>query len=175
MAQSEEILHDHKTKETEPCLIFDLVNSIQIPDRLVSIEDIMNFKHSRSDELREFHNYMEKLYIKIVTSKDIPRTKTHELEKLERAIAQYNRVLCEGFSKRLLTTLRIVLDRSLIESTGMGLAAAGFASQIGLPALSIGTMAACATFALRNVLTINKEKASPHPLTYITKVENELF
>jgi len=57
----------------------------------------------------------------------------------------------------------------------MGLAAASFAPKIGLPALSTGVMAAFATFALRNVLTINKKKTSLHPLTYITRVENELF
>lgn len=176
MAQTEGIITgSHRSPNIEPCLVFDLVNSIHLPDRLVSIEDILNFKSKRKDELIQFHVYLEEIYLRIASSKDIPRSKTYELQKLERAIADYNKVLKESFPKRILSSLRIVLDRSLINSASFAMGAASLAPTVGLESLNTGIMAGFAAFGIQNVLTELNSERNTHPLTYITKIETELY
>lgn len=176
MAQSEEIIKgQRKSQGTEACLIFELINSIQLPDRLVPINEILEFKKKRRDELSAFHSYLEDVYFRISESKDIPRAKTHELAKLESAISEYNQTVREKFQNRLLSSLRIVLDRSLITSAGMAMGAASLAPSIGLPALGAGAMVGSASFAIQSILTERTPDTGKHPITYITKIENELF
>jgi hypothetical protein len=176
MAQTEGIIRGTQHAQgTEACLVFDLINSIQLPDRLVSINDVLEFKQKRRDELEAFHTYMEEIYQSISISKDIPRAKTHELQKLETAIANYNKTVKEKFQNRLLSSLRIILDRSLITSAGMAMGAASLAPAIGLPALGAGVMVGAASFAIQSILTERAPNTGLHPLTYVTKIENELF
>ena len=176
MGQSEGIIKGQGMPQgTEACLVFDLINSIQLPDRLVPINDILEFKEKRRDELSAFHSYLEEVYLRITASKDIPRAKTHELEKLETAISEYNRTVQEKFQNRLLTSLRIILDRSLLTSAGMAMGAASLAPSIGLPALGAGAMVGSASFAIQSILTERNSNNGLHPLTYVAKVENELF
>lgn len=176
MAQSEGIIRAQTSSQNvESCLVFDLINSIQLPDRLVPINEVLEFKDKRRDELSAFHTYLEEIYLRITLSKDIPRTKTHELQKLESAIADYNKTAEEKFNNRLLSTLRIILDRSLITSAGMAMGAASLAPSIGLPALGAGIMVGSASFAIQSVLTERPSNTGLHPLTYVTKIEHELF
>lgn len=176
MAQSEGIIKGQSNSQgTEACLVFELINSIQLPDRLIPINEILEFKEKRRDELSAFHSYLEDIYLRISASKDIPRVKTHELEKLESAIFEYNQTVKEKFQNRLLSSLRIILDRSLITSAGMAMGAASLAPSIGLPALGAGAMVGSASFAIQSILTERAPNTGIHPLTYITKIENELF
>lgn len=176
MAQSEGIIRAKSgNQKSEPCLVFDLINSIQLPDRLVPLNEVLEFKEKRRDELITFHTYLEEIYLRIASSKDIPRTKTHELQKLESAISDCNRTVEEAFSNRLLSTLRIILDRSLIPSASMAMGAASLAPSIGLPALCTGALVGSASFAIQSILTERSPNTDPHPLTYITKIENKLF
>lgn len=176
MAQSEGIIKGQsKASGTEACLVFELINSIQLPDRLVPINEILEFKEKRRDELSAFHTYLEEIYLRISASKDIPRSKTHELAKLESAISEYNRTVQEKFQNRLLSSLRVILDRSLITSAGMAMGAASLAPSIGLPALGAGVMVGSASFAIQSILTERTPNTGIHPLTYVTKIENELF
>lgn len=176
MGQSEGIIKGQGASQgTEACLVFDLINSIQLPDRLVPINEILEFKEKRRDELSAFHSYLEEIYLRITASKDIPRSKTHELEKLEAAISEYNRTVQEKFQNRLLTSLRVILDRSLLTSAGMAMGAASLAPSIGLPALGAGAMVGSASFAIQSILTERSPSTGMHPLTYVAKVENELF
>ncbi|MEY8214016.1 MAG: DUF6236 family protein [Colwellia sp.] len=176
MAQAEGIISGQTyVQGTEECLVFDLVNSIQLPDKEVPINEILEFKEKRRDELAAFHHYLEDIYMCIATSKDVPRAKTHELSKLEIAISEYNKTVQEKFQNRLLSSLRIILDRSLITSTGMAMGAASLAPSIGLPALGAGVMVGSASFAIQNILTERAPNTGTHPLTYVAKIESELF
>lgn len=52
MAQSEGIIRAQSgNQNSEACLVFDLINSIQLPDRLVPISEVLDFKETRRDEL----------------------------------------------------------------------------------------------------------------------------
>lgn len=176
MAQADGIIKGRQySRGTEACLVFDLINAIQLPDRLVPINEVLEFKRQRRDELIALHTYLEEIYVRVMASKDVPRTKTHELQKLEIAISEYNKTIQERFDNRLLSSLRIILDRSLITSAGMAMGAASLAPSIGLPALGAGAMVGSASFAIQSVLTERQPNQGLHPLTYVTKIENELF
>lgn len=176
IAQSEGIIKGQScAQDTSACLVFELINSIQLPDRATPINEILEFKEKRRDELSAFHSYLEDIYFRISESKDIPRSKTHELAKLESAISDYNNTVQEKFQNRLLSSLRVVLDRSLITSAGMAMGAASLAPSIGLPALGAGVMVGSASFAIQSILTEQPPNTGMHPLTYVTKIENELF
>jgi hypothetical protein len=97
---------DRKTIEIE------LYNYIPVPDKIVSLEDILNFKEKRRDELLSFRSLMDSLYAEIVNSKDVPRSKVAVIEKLQISIADLHRVMKESLIKRCLSTLKVELNLS---------------------------------------------------------------
>ncbi len=172
VASSEGIVTTNATPSFEPQLIFDLVNVFQIPEKVVSLDDILEFKSKRQDELAAFHSHLEDIYARITASRDVIRSKTVEIQNLESSLKDYNLALAERFPHWIVRSLRVVLDRSLIETAGMGMAGAGFAPLIGLSSLGFGVFAASATFVLRNVLT--SDKSTKTPLTYVSNVTGSL-
>lgn len=167
IGSSEEIVTTGLRPDFEPALVFELVNAFQIPDQNTPLEDILEFKEKRRDELVAFHNRIEEIYARIIASKDVIRSKTVEIERLEESLADYNAVVNEGFGKKVLRTMQVVMDRSLIESVGIGMAGASLAPSIALPSLPFGLFAAGAAFTLRNVLSPSP-KSGIHPLTYVS-------
>jgi len=172
VASSEVIVSTSTAPSFEPSLIFDLTNAFQVPDKVVSLDDIIEFKEKRGDELAAFHSHLEEIYARITASRDVIRSKTVEIVNLEKSLSDYNSALAERFPYRSVRSLRVVLDRSLIETAGMGMAGASLAPLIGLPSLGFGVFVASATFLLRNVLQSNESSRSP--LTYVSSIIKSL-
>ena len=172
VASSEGILSTSKTPSFEPALIFDLTNVFQVPDKIVSLDDIIEFKEKRDDELAAFHRHLEEIYARITTSRDVIRSKTVEITNLEKSLSDYNSALAERFPHRSVRSLRIILNRSLIDTAVMGMAGASLAPQIGLSSLGFGVFVASATFVLRNVLKCDESSTSP--LTYVSSINKSL-
>ena len=172
VASSDGIIITDSAPEFEPSLIFDLTNVFQVPQKIASLDDIIEFKLHRSDELAAFHSHLDDVYARIMNSRDLIRSKSVEMKNLEKSMRDYNSALAERFPYRLARSLRIVLDRSLFETVGMGMAGAGFAPLIDLPSLDFGVYAASATFVVRNVLKANNSPSSP--LTYISCIRTDL-
>ena len=57
----------------------------------------------------------------------------------------------------------------------MAMGAYSLAPSIGLPALGAGVLVGSASFAIQSILTERKQHTGSHPLTYVTKIESELF
>lgn len=167
IGSNEEIVSTGLRPDFETALVFELINAFQIPDQSTPLEDILEFKEKRRDELIAFHIHIEEIYARIIASRDILRSKTVELVKLEKSLADYNAVVDERFGRKVLRSLQVVMDRSLIESVGLGMAGASLAPSIELPSLPFGLFTAGAAFTLRNVLS-PRSKAAAHPLTYIS-------
>lgn len=166
LGSTENILTANQGPMARQCLTFELVNCIQIPSKEIPLEDILIFKQKRRPELDAFHSYLSEIYLKVISSGDVPRAKTLEIEKFEIALKEINRVSSESFPTRCLTGFRIVLDRSMIETISMGIAAASIAPSMGLPMLNTGVFAASATFALRNILS--SDPREKQPLAYLS-------
>ena len=172
VASSEGIISTSSQPSFEPSLIFDLVNVFQVPIEGVSFDDILEFKERRTDEISAFHSHLEEIYQRIVSSRDVIRSKTIEIDNLEQSLQDYNSALAERFPRRAARSLRIVLDQSLIETAGMGMAGASIAPLIGLSALNFGVFVASASFVLRNAL--RTDQGERNPLTYVSSALTSL-
>jgi hypothetical protein len=110
--ESTNLVLPRETSTEKRTIEIELYKYIPVPDRVVSLEDILNFKEKRKDELLSFRSLMDGLYREIMNSKDIPRSKIAAIEKLQISIADLHRVMKESSIKRCLSTLKVELNLS---------------------------------------------------------------
>lgn len=90
----------------------ELYNSIPVPIADVNLEDILNFKERRYDELQEFRIVMDEMYTSIMDSPDKDLSKDTTVIKLQNKINELNKVMDESKIKRILSTVKVELDFS---------------------------------------------------------------
>lgn len=173
MASTEGCISSPVVKNHRPCLIFEIINGVQLPDKSVPIDDILNFKSKRSAECDAFHSSIEDIYQKIKSSSDIPRAKTHEIMKFEQSLSDLNSVLEQSFVKRRLSNTKLVLDKNLLNSAALGIGSASLAPQINMPMLDIGVFVACVSFSIGGLLS--SRPTTPGPFTYVTSIRTKLY
>lgn len=76
----------------------------------VSFEDILEFKLRRNDEIVALRAAMDQLYIDVITSNDIPRSKHIAIKKLESILRDLNLVATESWKNTILSSLKIELN-----------------------------------------------------------------
>lgn len=81
---------------------YDIVNSVFVPDELVSFEEIIAFRQKRESELLRFKNW-----IKERNHPDGEINIDNLKKELESAISDLNRCMNETFSVRLLKSLKV--------------------------------------------------------------------
>jgi hypothetical protein len=74
----------------------NLYDALPVPADGVPYEDILEFKEKRRDALIQLREYTDSLYAKIASSADIPKVKNAEIEKLERSLADVQRLMNEN-------------------------------------------------------------------------------
>lgn len=122
----------------ESLIEFELHKCMPIPTSDVPFEEILEFKIKRKDEYIAFKNYIAELYLDVVNSNDVPRSKVNAINKLEAAIYDINKVTSESFSKRIMKSFSLNLNPANISTHG--LAGVGAATLFGVP-LSLGAAA----------------------------------
>ena len=136
--------------EQDRGVLVSLYRCIPVPDQEVPLQDILEFRTKRHDELVALRHHLESVYNRIVSSGDRELAINTELEQLQSAIADQIRVTREtGFKLRLVdfsANLNLVpsavavlgalsLGASLSTAVGAGFAAAAISSKLG-PSLS---------------------------------------
>ena len=106
--------------ERKNTLILDLYNSLPIPATDVPLDDIINFKEKRRDELMEFRNSMDKIYLSIINSGDIDISKSVAIKDLEKKIIAINKVMNESKIKKLLGSVKVNIDINSLIMGGPG-------------------------------------------------------
>lgn len=106
--------------ERKNTLILDLYNSLPIPATDVPLDDIINFKEKRRDELMEFRNSMDKIYLSIINSGDIDISKSVAIKDLEKKIIAINKVMNESEIKKLLGSVKVNIDINSLIMGGAG-------------------------------------------------------
>ncbi|WP_349818211.1 MULTISPECIES: DUF6236 family protein [Clostridium] len=106
--------------ERKNTLILDLYNSLPIPATDVPLDDIINFKEKRRDELMEFRNSMDKIYLSIINSGDIDISKSVAIKDLEKKIIAINKVMNESKIKKLLGSVKVNIDINSLIMGGAG-------------------------------------------------------
>lgn len=149
---------------------YELWNMLPVPQNDVHLNDILEFKQKRQDELVALRVYLDEIYQSIISASDIPRAKNSQLEKLELALKEVDKTLTESGIPKGLTSLRGYIAGEFTNIAGTGLGAVGVAPFIGMSPLTAGVVGAGIAFAFKPVLS-PKTKNGSHPLTYVSSIK----
>jgi hypothetical protein len=175
--ESTNLVLPRETSTEKRTIEIELYKYIPVPDRVVSLEDILNFKEKRKDELLVFRSLMDGLYTEIINSKDIPRSKIAAIEKLQISIADLHRLMKESSIKRCLSTLKVELNLSdLIKDTLLSGVAAKVAFGISPEmAALIGISASAIKIGLKIVPIGSRIPTNLKDYAYLFYLEKELL
>lgn len=91
----EAIIIPNKETVQKQTIRVDLINSLPVPDASIAIQDILEFKDRRRDELNHLHKSLDDFYFEILSSPD-PSLKTKAIvAELSKSIANINTVSSE--------------------------------------------------------------------------------
>lgn len=99
----------------------ELYNSLPVPSEEVSLEDILNFKEKRKDELLYFRNLMDNLYIELLKSADSERAINAYIGRLQKGIMELDQVMKESKLSKFKGSVKIQFDlKEAIINTFLG-------------------------------------------------------
>lgn len=75
----------------------ELANVLPVPGPHVHIQDILDFKLKRNDEFQSFSNYLDELYLEVVSSGDYNLSRAKAFSKLQQAISDLEKLNAEGW------------------------------------------------------------------------------
>tara|TARA_R110002167_G_scaffold57840_8_gene163894 strand:- start:127860 stop:128765 length:906 start_codon:yes stop_codon:yes gene_type:complete len=149
----------------------ELYNLLPVPSVGTDLNDVLEFKSKRHDELLAFRIYLDDLYQSIINSADIPRAYNTEMNRLELALRNLNRTMNES-------KIRVVIDslRSLMSGMdgiiGLGAGLAGIATLLGVSPLIAGMSGA--GIGVASKLIPQSSNAIPTELTYVKSIRKSL-
>lgn len=152
---------------------YQLWNALPVPRHDVPLNDILEFKSRRNDELIALRIHLDEMYQSIISSADIPRAKNSIILKLEVALAEVDRVLSESGIAKTISSLRGYIASEFVNVAGTGLGAAGIAPYINISPLTAGAVGAGIAFVVKPVLAPKVSHAN-HPFTYVSSIRKEL-
>lgn len=158
------------TQQTSGLVIdFELYGMLPVPSEDTPLNDILEFKAKRKDELVAFRVYLDDVYQKIISSADIPRAKNTELIKLELAIKDLDKVLSENLITSTVTSIRNTINLDFSGVVGAGLGAAGISSMIGMSPLLAGMASAGVVVAFKSLVMPNSTNC-PAQFSYLNSI-----
>lgn len=132
-------------------LLFELHNAIPIPERETPLDDVLNFKSRRENELKKLRHHLDKVYMSVIEAPDRPLSESSAFSELDLAVKDALRVSKEsrikfevGAVSVNLATLYTAGDffQKAAQSTGSistaGLAAASVLAAGALGSISVG-------------------------------------
>ena len=139
------------------------------------IQEILEFKLKRRDELIAFRTAMDQLYLDIINANDIPRAKNSALNKVDLVLADLNSVANESWAKKLLTSLKVEINvPNLITNAAIG---SGLALSIGFSptaGAAIGAATAAIKFDLGLTTGVKNIPNELKDFAYLYRIETEL-
>ncbi|MCU6584924.1 DUF6236 family protein [Klebsiella pneumoniae] len=75
----------------------ELARALPVPDTSVNINEILEFKHRWSSEHEAFNSYLDELYLDVVSSGDFNLAKSKAFERLNKSLADLERLNEEGW------------------------------------------------------------------------------
>ncbi len=150
---------------------FELYGMLPVPSENTPLNDILEFKELRKDELSDFRAHLDEIYQKIISSSDIPRAKSSEISKLELAVKNIDKTLNESAIRRKITNLRNTINDDFLGIAGTGLGAASLASQISMTPLLAG-MAGAGIFATIKSLSMPSSSTCSASFNYLNSIRN---
>lgn len=148
----------------------ELYNLLPVPAVNTPLEDIIEFKEKRHDQLIEFRLYLDELYQSILTAGDIPRAKNTAMNRLEQSLIGVNRTMKEAKINYVLDSLRSI-KADITGIAGMGLGGAGIASFIGMSPILAGM--AFTGLGIASKLIPQSKNSIPNELVYLKSVRKK--
>lgn len=152
---------------------FNLVNMLPIPQGVVPLEDILEFKQKRKDELIALRSHLDDVYQKIISSADIPRSMTTEIQRLEISLKEIDRTLNEASIEKTITNLRSYIGGNFSSTLGAGLGGAGVSSLIGMSPLIAAMASAGLALTVKPILS-PRNSGVINPLNYLKSMRYHL-
>lgn len=154
----------------QPVIEYELWNSLPVPSNDVPLDEILEFKARRRDELLLLRVHLDDMYEEIIAAADVPRAKNKQLMKIQSAIVDIDKALADSGVKKVITSLRGYIAGEFGNIAGTGMAAAGLApALIGMDPLTAGLVGSGFAFAIKPLMAPRKH-TNPHPLVYISSI-----
>lgn len=164
--------NDSTLKQT---LRFELCNLLPVPGLNVNLNEILEFKERRSDELVALHSYMDELYFEIIKSGDFELSRAKAFNGFERALADLNSLNAQVWRSPIKFSLSSSLEFDLNQA--MAFAAAGAVAMNKEEPLTMITTGAIASvlggFFKVSVTMQSVLKSGNKNLAYLSKAKNE--
>lgn len=160
----------NKNEVRRESIEIELYNAIPIPNLDTPLNDVLEFKETRSDELIALRTHLDDLYQKIISSADIPRAKVTEYQRLETSIKDVYNVLNESKIKVTLTSMKSVVSGV----DGIIGVAAGVASAPFIPFSPLIAGLASAGISVAGKMLMHSRNSIPKEFTYLKSIEKEL-
>jgi Family of unknown function (DUF6236) len=146
-----------------------LYEAIPVPDKDVPIQDILDFRAKRKDELLALRYHLDSIYQRIIAAGDGALSLQSEIDALERAIIDYLKVA----KATSFPFLNMSFDANLNVPAGITAGLAAFTAGFGaIPALLAG---ATASIGFGPTASLKGHKASQTPFRYISSFHKRVF
>ncbi|WCH27903.1 DUF6236 family protein [Aeromonas salmonicida] len=152
----------------------ELFNVIPVPNELTPLNDILEFKHRRKDELTLFRCHLNDLYQKILSQPLKELAIETEVIRLERSINDINKTVRESKISVLPRSMKSVVS-GMHEIVGVATGVAGLAAtQYPInSSLLAGSVAAGISVAMKMIS--HSDDTLPNEFTYLKSVYDELW
>lgn len=101
-------------------VLVQLHHGIAVPDREVPLQDILEFRERRRDELLSIRHNLNKIYLDVISSGDIPLALNSAINALQKAVSDHLKVVEESRLKfrwsSIGANLNIALSAALVVS-----------------------------------------------------------
>lgn len=166
-------------RDTRRAVEVDLARAVLSPSEDVPMEDVLDFKRRRRDELLKFRRAIDGFYLEAVSSGDIHRARENAIGKLRASIEELDRVMSEPGWRRLAASWRMEL--SLTDAIKSAITNGAFTAAASLnPELVFSNPALTALGATIGISIVSLPKFRAEvpkrlsPFTYVYHSEKEL-
>ncbi len=156
----------HSNGNVLPSVEFNLFNMLPVPNEDVPLNDILEFKEKRCDELVALRIYLDEVYQSIIKSGDIPRAMNSEIARLEASLKALNICLSESSIRKTITSLRSYVACEFGSALGAGLGGAGVSTVVQMSPILLGTACAGLALGVKPMLS-PKQEVKQTPFTYL--------
>lgn len=152
----------------------ELYHALPVPGDNVSFAEILEFKSRRSSELQALRIRLDEMYLAVVSSQDIMRSKETVVARLGQALADLHKVTGESWGGGVFSSVKVELSSPAIAGAALG--GAALAVEFALPiaaGAALGAVAAAVKFELKPAGPVPR---LPHQLVdfaYIYHAERE--
>jgi len=155
--------------ELDKGVLVSLYRAIPVPDKDAPLQDILEFRTKRRDELIMLRHHLEDIYQRVISAGDGELALNTEIERLQRAIGDHVKA-ARGSSLKF----RLVdFDANLNLAPAVTAAAVAYAAGLSIPLSLLAGLGAA--LRLKVGPSLKRHEATSTPFRYISSYHRELF